>query len=158
MSLNDISNTLQVYMGSAYVNSFNRFGRTWQVTVQDDGGGRKRAADIKRLQVRSDKGKMVPLGSFVTVRDMTAPRVIDRLDFEPMVEVTANPASGVTLGQARGLCEAAANFELPSGYSLVWLQELPAAEPAPAGPKGTGARFRRAPWPASGPCQPASGA
>ena len=69
----DVFNTLQVYLGSLYVNDFNRFGRTWQVNVQADADFRKQIDDLKQLKVRNDQGEMVPLGTLATVRDVERP-------------------------------------------------------------------------------------
>jgi multidrug efflux pump subunit AcrB len=129
----DVFDTLQVYLGSYYVNDFNRFGRTWQVVVQADARFRADAETIKRLKVRNAKGEMVPLAALLEVREIRAPRALDRLDGRPMVEVTANPAAGVSLARARALCESLAEevrreLRLPAEYRLTWLRELPKAQ------------------------------
>src|SRR5947207_1259533 len=64
VSMAEVFSALQVYVGSLYVNDFNRFGRTWQVNVQADANFRRKVDDLKRLKVRNDKGEMVPLGAF----------------------------------------------------------------------------------------------
>jgi multidrug efflux pump subunit AcrB len=119
----DVFDTLQTYLGGYYLNDFSRFGRTWQVVVQAPGEFRKNADDLLRLMVRTKGGKMVPLGTFVRARNVVGPAVEVRLDGRPMVEITANPAPGVSLAQARKLCEELANQELPAGYRLIWLGE-----------------------------------
>ena len=81
---------------------------------------------------------MVPLSKFVTVREVGGPARIDRLDLRPMVEITANPGRGVSLGQARWLCETRAEEELSSDYRLAWLQDLPEPKPTPARPESRG--------------------
>ena len=63
VSMSEVFNTLQVYLGSLYVNDFNRFGRTWQVNVQADADFRSQIEDLKQLKVRNDDGDMVPLGT-----------------------------------------------------------------------------------------------
>jgi RND family efflux transporter MFP subunit len=136
VSLSDVFDTLQTSLGSYYVNDFNRFGRTWTVQVQLETAGRGPATVLKGLKVRNADGKMIPLTTMVTVREVTGPESIDRLDLRPMVEVTANPGDGVSLAEARWLCETLAEqvrkeLRLPAGYGLVWLQELPAAKPMP---------------------------
>ena len=68
----DVFNTLQVYLGSYYVNNFNQFGRTWQVNVQADQQFRDQVDDIKQLQVRNKQGQMIPLGTLLDVRDTAA--------------------------------------------------------------------------------------
>ena len=73
VSLDDLNQTLQIYLGSLYVNSFNDFGRYWQVTIQAEGNFRDRVPDINLLQVRNRAGMMVPLGTLVRVREIGGP-------------------------------------------------------------------------------------
>jgi multidrug efflux pump subunit AcrB len=132
VKVGDINNTLQVYLGELYVNDFNRFGRTWQVVVQADAKFRNQAEAIGKLQVRNNRGDLVPLAKLVQVRNVQGPPVIDRLDGRPMVEITANPAAGVPLAEIRTLCENLAQetrreLRLPAEYRLTWLAELPAS-------------------------------
>jgi multidrug efflux pump subunit AcrB len=129
----DLLKTLQVYFGSLDVNDFNRFGRTWQVTVQAKPELRMQIEDIKQLKVRNVNGEMVPLSAFVALRETEAAAAIHRLDFQPMVEITANPVSSLSLAQARTLCENLAEevrkeLRLSAEYRLTWLQEMPAAK------------------------------
>jgi multidrug efflux pump subunit AcrB len=126
VSMDDVFNTLQVYLEAFHVNDFNRFGRTWQVTIQAEPPGK--LEDIKKLKVRNGKGDMVPLGAFVAVREVKGPVVLERLDGRPMVEITANLAPGLTLAEARTLCEGLAEevrkeLKLPREYRLTWLRE-----------------------------------
>jgi multidrug efflux pump subunit AcrB len=128
VSMEDVLSTLQTYLGSVPVNDFNRFGRTWQVTIQAQAAHGKQIEDIQRLKVRNGKGDMVPLETLLTLRDVTGPAVIDRLDGRPMVEIAANPAPGVSPAEARSLCETLADevrkeLRLPAGYRLNWLQD-----------------------------------
>jgi multidrug efflux pump subunit AcrB len=128
--LQDVFDALQTYLGSYYVNDFNRFGRTWQVSI--GGGGAAKGDDLKRLKVRNDKDDMVPFSAFATIRTVSAPVVVDRLDGEPMVGITANPAPGVSLAEARAFCEARAEevrkeLRLPAAYRLALLQAPSAA-------------------------------
>ena len=83
VSISDVFNTLQVCLGSLYVNDFNRFGRTWQVNVQADANYRKQIEDIKQLKVRNDRGSMVPLGSLSSVRAISGPVMIVRYNMYP---------------------------------------------------------------------------
>ena len=97
----DVFNTLQVYLGSLYVNDFNRFGRTWQVNVQADADFRKQIEDLKQLKVRNDQGEMVPLGTLADVRDSQRPGDDHALQHVPGGRrSTATPAPGVSSGQA----------------------------------------------------------
>src|SRR5262249_39235035 len=73
VSLDDVNQTLQIYLGSLYVNSFNEFGRHWQVTVQAAGSFRDQIEDINLLQIRNKTGQMVPLGTLVNVRQINGP-------------------------------------------------------------------------------------
>src|SRR5205807_2752440 len=76
--LQDVNQTAQVYLGSLYVNSYNAFGRYWQVTVQAEGRYRKQVADVNLLQVRNRWGEMVPLGTLANVREVTGPVMVQR--------------------------------------------------------------------------------
>src|SRR5262249_23676401 len=73
VGLTDVFNTLQVYLGSLYVNDFNKFGRTWQVNVQAAAPFRITAEYVRNLRVRNDQGQMVPLGAVATIEDTTGP-------------------------------------------------------------------------------------
>jgi RND family efflux transporter MFP subunit len=126
VSLNDIFNTLQVYGGSLYVNDFTRFGRTWRVEVQAEPGSGDWAKNLRKLKIRNSRGQMIPLNTLVKVGEAEGPAALDFLDFWPMVEITANPDSGVKLDVARKLCEVLAEemrkeLRLPVDYRLIWL-------------------------------------
>ena len=77
--MSEVFDTLQVYLGSLYVNDFNLFGRTWQVNVQADQNFREQVDDLKQLRVRNDRGQMVPFNAFASVREVTGPVLIARL-------------------------------------------------------------------------------
>ncbi len=83
VSMGEVFNTLQVYLGSLYVNDFNRFGRTWQVNVQGDANFRKQIEDLKQLKIRNDRGGMVPFGAMATIRDVPGPVLIMRYNMYP---------------------------------------------------------------------------
>jgi len=121
LSLADIYGTLQVYLGSAYVNDFNLFGRTYSVYAQADADFRKDVADIGNLRVRNAAGEMVPLGSVVDVRPSFGPDPVIRYNAYPAADVSAgiNPAllsSNQALEQVRGI----AGQLLPRGMALEW--------------------------------------
>ncbi len=121
LSLSDIYGTLQVYLGSAYVNDFNLFGRTYNVYAQADAGFRKDVADIANLRVRNAAGEMVPLGSVVDVRPSFGPDPVIRYNAYPAADVAAgiNPAllsSSQALEQVRSI----AAQVLPRGMALEW--------------------------------------
>jgi RND family efflux transporter MFP subunit len=132
LSVKDVFNALQICLGGIDVNvpDFRRGNDTRWVQVQvDDRAGRKTIEEIAQLKIRSNHGEMVPLGTIAQVRQVSGPRVVDRLNLKPMVEITANPAPGVSLAEVRSVCESLADDVLrPSpAYRLTWLQELPLA-------------------------------
>ncbi|MEX2111781.1 MAG: multidrug efflux RND transporter permease subunit [Pirellulales bacterium] len=96
----EVFNTLQVYLGSLYVNDFNLFGRTWQVNVQADQHFREQIEDLKQLRVRNDRGRMVPLSAFAAVREVTGPVLIARHNLYSSAPIVCNAAPGVSSGQA----------------------------------------------------------
>jgi hydrophobe/amphiphile efflux-1 (HAE1) family protein len=112
--------TLQVYLGSAYVNDFNLLGRTFRVTAQADQGSRGSIADLANLKTRSNSGAMVPIGSVATFQDKTGPYRVVRYNLHPAVEVDGSVAPGFSTGQALSTMEKVANETLPSGYSFEW--------------------------------------
>jgi multidrug efflux pump subunit AcrB len=105
VSMSEVFNTLQVYFGSLYVNDFNRFGRTWQVNVQAAADFRKQIEDLRVLPIRSDRGKIVPLGTMSTVEDRSGPVLIMRYNMYPAAAINVTPAAGVSSGQAIELTE-----------------------------------------------------
>jgi HAE1 family hydrophobic/amphiphilic exporter-1 len=118
--LQTIFDTLQANLGSAYVNDFNLFGRTWRVMVQADQQFRSRIEDIKRLEVRTADGLMVPLSTLVTVHETVGPSVINRFNMFPSATITGAPAPGYSEGQAVDEIERLANEILPSSMGYAW--------------------------------------
>ena len=100
VQVSDVFNTLQVYLGSFYVNNFNEFGRTWQVNVQADQRFRNKVPDIRRLQVRNSQGQMIRLGTLMEVRDMSGPVMVMRYNMYSATAITGNTAAGISSGQA----------------------------------------------------------
>src|SRR4029077_20260755 len=98
VSMGELFNVLQVYMGSLYVNDFNRFGRTWQVNVQAAADYRKQIEDLKQLRIRSDLGKMVSLGTLATVEERSGPVLIMRYNMYPAAAINVSPTAGVSSG------------------------------------------------------------
>jgi HAE1 family hydrophobic/amphiphilic exporter-1 len=98
ISLNEVFGTLQAYLGSAYVNDFNRFGRTWQVKVQADHHFRLKPEDIRQLEVRNATGEMVPVGTLVDVDYVTGPQTILRYNLYPTASITGQAAPGLSSG------------------------------------------------------------
>jgi HAE1 family hydrophobic/amphiphilic exporter-1 len=118
--LDEVFGALQAYLGSAYVNDFNKFGRTWQVTVQADHQFRTRPSDIRRLDVRNDKGAMVPLGTLIAVEDTVGPQTVLRYNLYPTASITGSAAPGYSSGQAMQLMEQLADQKLPSSMGYEW--------------------------------------
>jgi multidrug efflux pump len=122
VSVNDVFNTLQVYLGSYYVNNFNAFGRTWQVNVQADPRFRARVSDIRQLQVRNNQGQMVRLGTLMDVRDTSGPVMVMRYNMYSAAAITGNPAPGTGSAQAVGRMEDVAGRELPQSMHFEWTE------------------------------------
>jgi HAE1 family hydrophobic/amphiphilic exporter-1 len=118
--LQTVFDTMQSFLGSTYVNDFNKFGRTWQLTVQADTEFRMRPKDIERLQVRNLDGKMVPLGTIVKVADDLGPQRVDRFNMFPAARVFGETAPGVSSGRALELMEQLAATHLPYGMGYEW--------------------------------------
>jgi multidrug efflux pump subunit AcrB len=129
VQLSDVFSTLQVYLGSYYVNNFNQFGRTWQVNVQADPGYRNRVHDIRRLQVRNSQGQMLPLASVLAIRNQGGPVSLMRYNMYSATAITGNSAPGVSSGQATAKMAEIADEEMPretmarEWTELAYLQE-----------------------------------
>ncbi len=118
--LNAVFSTLQAYLGSAYVNDFNEFGRTWQVRVQAGEQFRVSPSDITKLDVRNTRGEMIPIGTFVNVRETFGPQVIQRFNLYPTAQINGSPAAGYSSGQALALMEQMASDKLPASMGFEW--------------------------------------
>jgi len=118
--LSEVFGTLQAYLGSAYVNDFNKFGRTWQVKVQADHQFRIEARDIRSLEVRNAAGEMVPIGTLVSVDRIIGPQTILRYNLYPAASITGAAAPGNSSGQALNLMEQLASQKLPSSMGFEW--------------------------------------
>jgi hydrophobe/amphiphile efflux-1 (HAE1) family protein len=112
--------TLQVYLGSAFINDFNLLGRTYRVTAQADAPFRDSASDIANLYTRSDNGSMVPIGSVATLSDTTGPYRVTRYNLAPAVAVDGDTAPGWSSGQSLETMERVAAEVLPRGYDFEW--------------------------------------
>ena len=117
-----IFSTLQIYLGSAYVNDFNLFGRTYRVTAQADSPFRSDPTDITNLKVRSSSGAMVPLGSVVTLKDSSGPYRVVRFNLFPAAELQGDRVPGFSSGQALGTMEGLAKKLLPEGFAYEWTE------------------------------------
>jgi multidrug efflux pump subunit AcrB len=116
----DVFSTLQVYLGSQYVNDFNYLGRTYEVFVQADGRFRRTPQHITRLKVRNASGEMVPIGTVAMMRNATVPYRVPRYNLFPAAEVQGVAAPGVATGTALHRMEELAHQVLPSGIAFEW--------------------------------------
>jgi multidrug efflux pump len=122
VSITEVFNTLQVYLGSLYVNDFNRFGRTWQVNVQAMSDFRSQIEDIKQIKIRNDAGNMVPLATMMGIRETTGPVMIMRYNMYPSAAVNLTPAPGVSSGTAIERAQASAQAALPRMMKAEWTE------------------------------------
>jgi hydrophobe/amphiphile efflux-1 (HAE1) family protein len=118
----DVFATLQVYLGSQYVNDFNFLSRTYQVIVQADGRFRRDTHDLTRLKARNTAGEMVPIGTVADLRNTTNPYRVPRYDLYPAAEVQGVAASGVATGTALHRMEELARQVLPPGIGFEWTE------------------------------------
>jgi len=130
ISVRDVTGTMQVLLGSSYVNDFDFNNRSYRVYVQADQQFRAKPDDIVRYYVRSGDGRMMPLSSIMSVREETAPKTILHYNLFRSVELTGSPAPGYSSGQALRAMEQVSNRVLPQGMSFAWsgisLEELKA--------------------------------
>jgi HAE1 family hydrophobic/amphiphilic exporter-1 len=118
--LDSVFGTLQSALGSAYVNDFNKFGKTYQVRVQADQEFRLKPEDIRRLQVRNNEGKMVPIGTIARVETILGPQIIPRYNLYPTATITGAAAPGYSSGEALQLMEQMAERKLPASMGFDW--------------------------------------
>jgi hydrophobe/amphiphile efflux-1 (HAE1) family protein len=118
----DVFSTLQVYLGSQYVNDFNYLGRTYEVIAQADGSFRRDASDIGRLKARNVAGEMVPIGTVARLRHETAAYRVPRYNLFPAAEVMGVAAPGVATGSALARMEELAHEVLPPGIGFEWTE------------------------------------
>jgi len=120
--LSDVFDTLQVYLGSLYVNDFNRFGRTYQVNVQAESPYRLQPEDISHLRTRNLAGEMIPLGSVVTVKPAYGPDRVMRYNGFPAAEINGAAAPGYSTGQSESAIAKVLNEQLPNGMKYEWTE------------------------------------
>ncbi|HLI10922.1 MAG TPA: multidrug efflux RND transporter permease subunit [Alphaproteobacteria bacterium] len=114
--------TLEVYLGSAFVNDFNYLGRTYEVIAQADAPFRRNIRDIANLKTRNTSGAMVPIGSVATFRDITTAYRVARYDLYPAAEVQGNVLPGYSTGYALAAMERLAAERLPDGFGYEWTE------------------------------------
>jgi len=120
VAVTDVFETMQIYLGSLYVNDFNRFGRVYQVRAQADAPFRARAEDILQLKTRSRTGEMVPLSSLVRVTPTFGPEMVVRYNGYTAADINGGPAPGYSSDQAQAAAERIAAETLPRGIRFEW--------------------------------------
>jgi multidrug efflux pump len=120
VALTDVFDVLQAYLGSYYVNDFNRFGRTWQVNVQADAPFRADAETLKQLKVHNADGDMVPLGAVIEVRDSAGPTQVVRYNMFPAAPINGAALPGMSAGEVIATMEQLAARELPNNMTYEW--------------------------------------
>jgi len=118
--IKSVFDTLQAYLGSAFVNLFNKFNQVFQVYVQADAPFRLSTDDIKNLYVRNEMGQMVPLGALLTVRNTVGPELVLRYNLYPAAQLFGTAAPGFSTGQALGQMEQILGAALPRGIAYDW--------------------------------------
>jgi multidrug efflux pump len=122
VNLTDLFQTLQVNLGSLYVNDFNQFGRTYQVIVQADAPFRTSAQDIQTLKVRNAQGELVPMGSLMQVKETFGPDRVQRYNAFVAADINGGPKPGYSSGQARAAMEGILERTLPKGIAYEWTE------------------------------------
>lgn len=122
ISVDEVFRTLQIYLGSLYINDFNQFGRTYQVIAQADKEFRSTPQDILRLKTRNIEGNMIPLSSVIKVEDMFGPEVAMHYNSYLSADLSGNAAPGYSSGQAQQAIEKIINNTLPAGMTFEWTE------------------------------------
>lgn len=120
--LQDVYDTMQAYLGSLYVNDFNRFGKTYQVIVQADAPYRAKTEDITQLKVRNARGDMVPLGALMHIDPTFGPGSVTRYNGFYSADINGAPKPGISSGQAQAEMEQILNRVLPRGIQYEWTE------------------------------------
>jgi multidrug efflux pump len=122
VSVNDVDQALEVFLGSQYVNSFNILGRYWQVTTQAAGDFRNQESDVNLIKVRNNRGEMVPLGTLVTLRNINGPVLVQRYNLYPAAPITGNVLPSLSTGEAITAIDALAAETLPRTMNTEWTE------------------------------------
>ncbi len=120
LQFTDVYQTLQAFLGGAYVNQFNRFGRQWKVYLQAEPEYRTSADKINNFYVRNSKGDMTPLASLVTIRRVSGPEYTNRFNLYRSIQINGSPAPGFSSGQAMAAMEQVSQEVLPAGFGYAW--------------------------------------
>jgi hydrophobe/amphiphile efflux-1 (HAE1) family protein len=122
VSLDDLNQTLTIYLGSSYVNNFNAFGRYWQVNIQADGIFRNRVDDLNQIKVRNDRGEMAPLATLVNVSDTTGPVMVNRYNLYAAAPINGGIYPTMGSGQAIAFIDNEAIQTLPRSMKTEWTE------------------------------------
>lgn len=122
LPIDDIFRTLQIYLGSLYINDFNQFGRTYQVIAQADSQYRSKPSDIGNLKTKNRDGEMVPLSSVVDVSESFGPEMAMKYNAYRSADISGNPGFGFSSGQAQEKITQLLNDNLPKGFSFEWTE------------------------------------
>ena len=120
LQFGDVYQTLQAFLGGAYINQFNRFGRQWKVYLQAEPEYRISADKINNFYVRNSKGEMTPLATLVTVKRVSGPEYTNRFNLFRSIQINGAPAPGYSSGQAMAAMEQTADEVLPNGMGYAW--------------------------------------
>jgi multidrug efflux pump len=120
VNVQDVFDTLQIYLGSLYINDFNKFGRTYQVIAQADRQFRSKPDDILNLRTRNEAGSMVPLGAMVSVTDTSGPESTSHYNEYRAADLSGIPAAGYSSGQAQAAITKILHDTLPKGMGFEW--------------------------------------
>ena len=135
VSINSVYQTLQAFLGGAYINQFNRFGRTWRVYLEAEGEDRMSPQNISEYYVRNNAGEMLPLSTFVSTQRIYGPEYTNRFNLYRAAQVIGGPAPGYSSGQVLSALQQVADEVLPRDMSLAWsdlsFQQLRAGSAAP---------------------------
>jgi multidrug efflux pump len=120
--LSEVFDALQVELGGLYVNDYNQFGRTWQVNTQADIPYRMQRDDLRRLQVRNNRGDMVPVATLATLRESTGPFVVNRYNTWPAAGINGRPRPGMSSGQVIAAVEQLTREQLSPTMTFEWTE------------------------------------
>ncbi len=120
VDVQDVFSSMQIYLGSQYVNDFNKFGRTYQVIAQADAPFRSKPDDILQLQTRNADGQMVPFGAIMKVSETSGPDSAMRYNGFRSADLNGGPAPGYSTGEAQGAITKLLNETLPKGMAFEW--------------------------------------
>jgi HAE1 family hydrophobic/amphiphilic exporter-1 len=116
----EVYQTLQAFLGGAYVNQFNRFGRQWKVYLQAEPEYRTSTDKVSSFYVRNSKGEMTPLASLINIKRVSGPEYTNRFNLFRSIQINGSPAPGFSSGQAMAAMEQVANEVLPAGFGYAW--------------------------------------